>query len=240
MAERPMGGGEERPVGYGRYEKDYVARYETDYSYRDKVHWGPILAGVFVALSASAVLGLLGLAVGAAVWDPTAAQEEGFGWGATIWGTIVLILSFGAGGWIAARSSAAPGEQIGVLNGAMVWAVGVPVMFWVLTGTFGAIMGPAAMMAQGMSDAQADQIYATPRAQPEAQQQQEPAMEPEQAQEAFNIAAWGTLIALLLGLGAAAGGGYLGGAGRGREHREHEHHERGPGSPGPPPPTTEP
>lgn len=257
-----MGGGEERPAAYtGRYESERrggeggpvvdTERYGTGHVYRDRVRWGPILAGVFVALSVSALLGLLGLAIGATAWDPQAQQGEAFGWGFAIWGVIVLILAFGAGGWIAARSASVPGEPTaGLLNGAMVWAVGVPVMFWVLTGTFGTIMGPAAMMAQSMPE-QGQQTYATPREDPQAQQPADQ-VEPEEAQTAVNTGAWGTLIALLLGLCAAAGGGYLGGASGDDRHkhrqdrdrdrdrdREREHASRRQ-SGSPPPPTTEP
>lgn len=208
MAERPLGGGEGyRTTGpFGGEER--IDRYEN----KDRVRWGPILAGVFVALSVSALLGLIGLAVHAAVWDPTQPAGEAAGWGWTIWGIVVLLVSFGAGGWIAARSSAIGSQQNGLLNGAMVWAVAVPVMFWVLTGTFGAIMGPAAMMAQAMPDQEVQQIFAMP-AEGQEQQQQAQQQQPDaqQAQEAMNLAAWGTVIALLLGLGAAAAGGYLGG-----------------------------
>ncbi|MEX2670620.1 MAG: hypothetical protein WD294_00780 [Phycisphaeraceae bacterium] len=210
MAERPLGGGEGyRTTGpFGGEER--INRYES----ADRVRWGPILAGVFVALSVSALLGLIGLAVHAAIWDPAQPAGEAAGWGWTIWGIVVLLLSFGAGGWIAARSSAIGSQQNGLLNGAMVWAVAVPVMFWVLTGTFGAIMGPAAMMAQAMPDQEVEQIFAMPaegqEQQPQQQQQQQP-VDPQQAQEAMNLAAWGTVIALLLGLGAAAAGGFLGG-----------------------------
>lgn len=225
MAERPLGGGE----GYRPAEQEQV-------TYWDRVRWGPILAGVFVMLSVMTVLGLLGLAVQAAVADPMAPGEAA-GWGWTIWSIIVLIVSFGAGGWIAANSAAVRSQQSGLLNGAMVWAVGVPVMFWVLTTVFGAVMGPAAMMAQG-ADIQMEQIYATP-AEPEQQQQQQPEAEAD-AQEAINIATWGTLIALLLGLGAAAGGGYLGGRPHTGEHRKRGRAPEERGGPGTTPPSSNP
>lgn len=231
MAERPLGG-----AIRGRTTGEFGGDQATYYERMDRVRWGPILAGVFVTLSMTVLLGLLGLAVQAALGAMTD-PGEATGWGWLIWGVIVLLVSFGAGGWIAARSAALKSEQSGLLNGGMVWAVAIPVMFYLLPTLFGTLMGPAAMMAQGamgqqqqQQPGQPGQIFGIEQQQPG----QQPMVEESEVDTAANVATWGTLIGLLLGLGAAAGGGYFAGKSAEKSYAEHRGHDYR--EPGPPPP----
>ncbi|MEZ0266637.1 MAG: hypothetical protein ACAI43_18055, partial [Phycisphaerae bacterium] len=82
----------------------------------DRVRWGPIIAGLFAALSTLAVLGVLGIAVGASAYDPGDSARN-FGIGAGIWGAVSALLAFFIGGWLAARAAAVKGTSNGVLNG---------------------------------------------------------------------------------------------------------------------------
>ena len=104
----------------------------------DRVRWGPILAGTFAALTAFAVLNVLGAAIGLSAADHVDDPRK-YAVGAGIWGIITLLLSFGFGGWVAGRSSAVRGGDNGLLNGFMVAAVGIPVLLFV--------MGSASAMA---------------------------------------------------------------------------------------------
>lgn len=169
----------------------------------DRVRWGPILAGLFAALSTLALLSVLGVAIGLTAWD---AGDPGtaFGIGAGIWGIISTLIAFGVGGWVAAATAAVRGETNGSINGAMVWAVAIPVMLFLAAGGLTSLAGTAA----GAAD-QNPQIMAYPQSPADTGA----AMEGQAADEMADNAAWsawGTLIALLLGLAAAAGGGYLG------------------------------
>ena len=104
----------------------------------DRVRWGPILAGLFAALSTLAVLAILGLAIGASAFNP-GDQGSTFGLGAGIWGALSTLLAFLVGGFIAARTAAVRGRSSGILNGAMVWFVAIPLLIYALGAGIGAI-----------------------------------------------------------------------------------------------------
>src|SRR5205085_11529330 len=98
----------------------------------DRVRCGPICAGLFAAPSLLALLSVLGMAVGLSAYDP-GDNARRFGVGAGIWGAISMLLAFFFGGWLTARTAALRGTNNGLLNGALVWAVAIPLMAYVLT-----------------------------------------------------------------------------------------------------------
>ena len=205
----------------------------------DRIRWGPILAGVFAAMTAAAVLSTLGAAIGMTAYDRTD-DSRTFAIGAGVWGGITMLIAFALGGWLTARSAAVRGRNNGLLNGVMVAGVGIPLLMF-LVGSASTLMthaelsngrdtqaeqrmtnsGPAAgfdsavqagaQMGSG-GDAQAAQ---QPSQQPG---QQDRAAQTEQAADNGSRAAWGTLIALLLAIGASAVGGYLGARDTDRDH----------------------
>ena len=168
----------------------------------DRVRWGSILAGLFAALSTLALLSLLGLAIGASTVDG-ADQARDYGIGAGIWGGLSALLAFLVGGWVAARTAAVRGEGNGMLNGAMVWAVAIPLLLYLLGSGLSALVGAGAEAA-GANNAGL-QGNAQGGGQGQISQQ-----EIANAAERTARAAWGTLGSLLLALGAASLGGYLG------------------------------
>jgi hypothetical protein len=181
---------------------------------RDRIRWGPILAGLVTALSTLVVLSVLGLAVGLTAYEPGDRLQD-FGIGAGIWGAVSTILAFLLGGWLAAYTSVVRGRGNGLLNGAMVWAVSIPLILYLLGAGVGTMLNvgtgvataAAPVIAEQATPAGADATAAT--AQAEAQQQVTPQTVAAATDDASQ-AAWGTLIALLLGLIAAAAGGLLG------------------------------
>ena len=196
----------------------------------DRVRWGSILAGLFAALSTLAVLGILGLALGATAFDPGDPART-VGIGAGIWGALSALLAFLVGGWTAARTAAVRGRRNGLLNGSMVWVVAIPLLLYLLTSGIGSVLGAAGRTASTAAQAVAPvagQAADTPGAQATAaaaanaassaiqataQAVQQAAQDPANqaaAARAVRNGAWGTLGSLLLGLGAAALGGALG------------------------------
>jgi hypothetical protein len=202
----------------------------------DRVRWGSILAGIFSALSTLLVLTLVGLAIGAASFDP-GDRASGFGIGAGIWSAISLLLAFAVGGFVAARTAAVAGGRNGLLNGALMWAVAIPLLLYALgsgvgalLGTAGRVAGTAATVAGDAAGAAATNpnVQATAAAgaaaAPDAAataaagidnlQATAQALNTPQNQEAVadgvRNAALGALLPLLLSLGAAALGGYAG------------------------------
>ncbi|HEX6383791.1 MAG TPA: hypothetical protein VF177_03895 [Anaerolineae bacterium] len=208
----------------------------------DRIRWGPILAGVVTALSTLVILSLLGLAIGLTVYDASDPASN-FGLGAGLWGIISAVLAFIIGGAIAGYTAAVPTQGDGMLNGAMVWLVTIPLMVYLLGAGIGSLLSAAGNLVEtGVSataplvteagveetlglDAAAVQATAeaagTELTVPEAQATadafvDEVAPEPQQIEEAAETAApsvWGTLLALLLGLAAAALGGLFGARG---------------------------
>jgi hypothetical protein len=163
-----------------------------------------------------------------------------FGSGAGILSAATALIAFFIGGWIAARTAAVQVESNGLLQGSMVWMVTVSLLLYFVAGGVGSLFRAAGSAVstgvQAVAPEAVDQ--AAQRAQqppapgaPGTREQLERAGEeasravqgaidsvrrqvtPGRVQdvaETGSRAAWGTLLSLLLGLGAAALGGYLG------------------------------
>jgi hypothetical protein len=190
----------------------------------ERIRWGAIVAGLFASLSTLVLLSVLGVAIGLTAMDTTD-PAGGWGIGASIWGAISMIVAFIVGGWIAGRWGPPFGRtNLAVLHGAMVWAVAIPLSLFIM-GNVGGMFAQAAMA--GGQHARIDPLTDAARqagARIGAEADGTTTMQRTQATGAG--AAWGTLIALLLGLGAAALGGYLGAANTG----DRSYYGRGPGS----------
>ncbi len=196
----------------------------------DRVRWGPIIAGLFAALSTLAVMSVLGLALGASAFDP-GDRAINFGIGAGIWGAVSALLAFLVGGFTAARTAAVGGRNNGLLNGTMVWVVAIPLLLYALTSGIGLLVGTAgraaataaqvaAPAAGQLADNAGAQASAAAAAGGAAQAAEgvasaaavaatDPANQAAAA-DAVRNGAWGALGTLLLSLGAAAGGGAVG------------------------------
>ena len=98
---------------------------------RDAVRWGPIWAGLVVALSSFLLLSLVAIVIGFQVVDTGDVTAQAAQTGAIITGVLVLF-AFLIGGFVAGRTSAVPGRGAGLLNGFLVWALGL-VLIVVLT-----------------------------------------------------------------------------------------------------------
>jgi hypothetical protein len=202
----------------------------------DRVRWGPIIAGLFTALSTLALLSVLGVAVAGSAYDPGDSARN-FGIGAGIWGAISTLVAFLIGGWLAARAAAVRGTHNGLLNGAMVWAVAIPVMLYMVAGagmkaaSTAAQTGAQVAMQRASNNSDDQAITASSRQDAQAGQQDQDiatqarstasdvanrasaAATPENQERVADRTArtaWATLVSLLLALGAASLGGYLG------------------------------
>ncbi len=184
---------------------------------RDRVRWGPIIAGLFTALTSLLILSLLGLAFGLTVVDAgTAAAQggapEGLGRSSAIWGALAGLVAFFLGGWVAGRSAAVFDRGWGALNGALVFLVAVPVILWLASMGLGTVLGTLGTFAGSLN---ADPGTAQQAAQGAADQARQAAQNVQpidvaRAAETTRNTAWGTLLGMVLGLGASALGGMLG------------------------------
>jgi hypothetical protein len=129
---------------------------------RNRVQWGPIIAGVLAAIVAFLLLTILGFALGASVLDPANTAGEIGTW-AAIWGAISAVAAFFIGGWIAARTAAVDGTFAALINGLMVGAAGLLFIIWLtasglgnLFGTIGATVGSVLNVAATAAPAAQD------------------------------------------------------------------------------------
>ena len=195
----------------------------------DLVRWGSVIAGLFAALSTLATLTVLGIAIGAGSFTP--GQSLGnLGIGAGIWGAISALIAFAVGGWIASRTAAVTGHSNGILNGAAVWFVAIPLLLYVLGGGIGSLLGvagsaattavqaaaPAAAQvatdpgAQATAQAGGQQVVAGAQATAQALAASISPADQKNAADTTSKTAWGILLALGLAAAAAIAGGFLG------------------------------
>ncbi|MFL5805379.1 MAG: hypothetical protein ACJ8CR_27025 [Roseiflexaceae bacterium] len=162
----------------------------------DRVRWAAVLTGLVVALITVALLSLLGLAIGFTTITPgniAGALEPGTG----VWSALSILIALVIGGWAAARTAAVPGRANGALNGALVW-VATTLLVFALLGS-----GVATLAAVASSIVTTGARLAAPLT------GQAAANMPDLLSTG-SIAAWGMLLALLVGLVAATLGGLLG------------------------------
>ena len=181
---------------------------------RNRVQWGPIMAGLLTTIATMIVLTILGLAIGASAFDP-ADDGSTIGTAAGIWGAISAIIAFFLGGVVAAKTAAVGGPGSGMINGFMVGATALAFILYLtstglgnLLGTVGTNIGEIANLAQDFN-----QSGVVEPAQAQDAAQDAVAAVDISAEDAFDTAkdsAWGTLIGILLALGAATVGGLAG------------------------------
>jgi hypothetical protein len=171
--------------------------------FRDRLRWGPIIGGLATAMTSMLILSLLGLAIGLTTVNAgdaaaTGSAPDNTGTMAAIWGAISAIISFFLGGFVAGRTASVFSRGWGSMNGAMVFLIGVPIMLWLASQGMGALMGAFSGYAGDIAN----------NAQGAAQNTSP--IEVARAAEQARNGAWGSLLAALLGLGAAAFGGSAG------------------------------
>ena len=161
---------------------------------RDLVRWGPVLAGLVVAFTLFLLLTILLVAVGAQairVGDPNVDQTAGLG---AIGTAIIALISFFVGGFVAARTSAVGGRLAGLLNGFLVWGLGLLLVLLLAGLGMGGLLGSAGELFQQYRAAGSPQ----------------PNVDPADVLQGIRDAAFPALLSLGLPALAAALGGWLG------------------------------
>jgi hypothetical protein len=191
---------------------------------KDRVRWGPIVAGIFSAIATLLILSLLGVAVGltAAAGDPRsaagAANEAGnYGLGAAIWAGLSTLIAFFVGGFVAGRNQGVLGKASGWINGALVWAVAIPLLLWLASSGASGFLNAIGFDLSGFFNTvnpSNPESPLNPSNPANPTSPTNPANNPgavQNATEAARNGAWGTLAALVVGLIAAGLGGLVGG-----------------------------
>ncbi len=189
--------------------------------------WGSTLLGGVVALITSVMLNLLGAALGiaAAAIGQSSGMSASAGIIGMIWVALANLVALGFGAWVAARSTANPDHHGGALQGIAVWAVTSFAVLFIagsaLSGLGGAMMQTAGMAANASSatlaqqSGRADAGARTQNMMQDAQssmQQNAAAIQQDatKAAGATAAAAFGTFLAMALGLVAAIVGAQAG------------------------------
>lgn len=174
----------------------------------DDVRWGPILAGLISTLATLLLLSILGVAVGltAATADPNgganaaAGRAGSYGTGAAIWAAVSALLAFLIGGYVAGRTAGVRRRGYGWVNGALVWAITLPLLLWLAGSGASGFLNAIGFNLAGFTGSVGAAVNNAAN---------DPAAVQNTTEGARN-GAWGALAALLLGLLAAGLGGLLG------------------------------
>lgn len=133
-------------------------QFDPDYTIEGRhyahplISWPTVIAGAIAAIAIGFLLDVLGLAIGASVFNPyqTAAHTETI----TVMGGLYMMFSqfvaLEAGGFIASRSARYPDHFGGALNGFLVWALALVAA--ILIASFaGAVLASGAESASNLA-----------------------------------------------------------------------------------------
>ncbi|MEN9521012.1 MAG: hypothetical protein RLZZ381_3600 [Cyanobacteriota bacterium] len=167
---------------------------------RDRIRWGPIIAGIFVAIATQLILSALGAAIGLSVG--TTGGAVGIG----IWSIISLLLALFIGSWVAASGSAPMNRKSALLQGLILWATTLALSAWLLaSGVTGAFGVAASNAGEVLNQVQQPGGAAIPN--------QVPNVSNNQLKEVADVstkAAWSFIVGSLLGLVASLIGATVG------------------------------
>ncbi|MEG3975298.1 hypothetical protein QT970_11825 [Microcoleus sp. herbarium8] len=116
----------------------------TAVNYHDRVRWGPVLAGIAIALTGQLLLSALGVAIGLSA-GATGANAGSVSLAVGIWSIVSLLISLFLGGWVMAQSCGPMTKKTAILNAAILWGTTLALSSWLLaSGISGAAEAVAA------------------------------------------------------------------------------------------------
>ena len=195
ISDTPTYGTTTRTRTWGPAAGDYVDANVVPV--RNRVQWGPIIAGSLISLGILVVMAVLGIAIGASAFEPGTDLTD-WGTGAGIYGGISALVAMFVGGWVAAKSAAVGGQYAGLMNGLLAGMTTIVTLIVLaalgVDNVLGFLGGNLSNITNYAGEVTGDAGATTQAG----------------AFDQIEDGAWGTLLALLLGLGAAAVGGMLG------------------------------
>jgi hypothetical protein len=173
--------------------------------YHDQVRWGPILAGMAIALGTQLGLSALAMAIGLSA-GATGADAGSVGFGVVIWSIISLLISLFLGGWVMAQSCGPMTKKTAILNAAILWGTTLALSAWLLaSGISGAVGAAAANAGEIANQVQQQGGVNIPNQAPNVDQNQVRDLAGNTAK-----ATWSFLLGSLLSLAGAMIGAALG------------------------------
>ena len=179
--------------------------------YHDTVRWGPIFAGIVVAIISQLLLSALIASIGALGAGDVAARPLATGLG--IGAVISVLISLFLGGWTMASSCGPMNSKTSMLNGIVMWATTLVLSGFLLSS---GVSGAFGVIAANAGDTITQVEQATDVSVPDSQAEVNEAVPNISAQQAENAAAvagksgLAFLIGSLLGLVAALVGATVG------------------------------
>ncbi len=168
---------------------------------RDRIRWQSIAGGIITALTAMAVLSMLGAAIGFTVFG-SGSDPRTIGMAVGIWAAVSAFLSFLIGGWVAGKTAGVATLGNALLNGFLVGGTVLVIILWAAAAGVGNIFGLIGGSAGGIVHAgisNPDALRSALNGAPGGQIQSDAGM-----------AAWWVLGATIVGLMAATIGGWFG------------------------------
>lgn len=165
---------------------------------RDRIRWGPIIGGIFVAIATQLILSALGAAIGlTAGASGRAAGSVGIGVG--IWSIISLLIALFIGSWVTAAGCSPMNKKTAMLHGLILWATTLALSAWLLaSGVSGAFGVAASNAGEVFNQVQQPGGVNVPNQAPNV-----PAERLQQIAGDSAKAAWSFVIGSLLGLAAS-------------------------------------
>lgn len=180
--------------------------------YLTRLSWGGIIAGAAVACTLQVWFNLLGLGIGLAAFEPGRRDGWAYAIGSAVWLLAGTTLSLFSGGWLAGRFSRGVRRSDGAIHGAVAWSIATIFGLFVLSAGVGRALGGAgAIASHARAGAPLEDRYQggtlgqeDPLARPESDAI---TMGSEDAAHAMSAVALLGVLAMSVGLGAAALGG---------------------------------
>lgn len=211
--------GTTEPSRFRHESADEVAAEVERSLWMRRTSWGAILAGAVSAIGLQALLTVLGAAIGVTAYGGAGDSAEGVSMFAGIWWLITGTVSLLIGGVVVGRMITIPRNPELVVHGFTMWGLTAIFGFmflWSSAGMVGSVgaqsidrNAPMESVNEALGTDVVVQSGGDGQGDVEAGGETVTAAE---AQDAATAAAWWTLVALLLGVGAAIGGTYVGAA----------------------------
>lgn len=122
--------------------------------YHDRVRWGPVFGGFFIAVGLELVLAALGLALGVFTFANLATplnQANAVSIAVGIWTIVTVFIALFLGGFVTARASGPISRKSAILNGAVLWGLTIVIGSYLVssgvTGAFGTVVSSLGNLA---------------------------------------------------------------------------------------------
>ncbi len=180
------------------FDRNRIVKTVTVPDDRDRIRWGPIIAGIFVAIATQLILSALGAAIGLTV-GASGSDAGAVSIGVSIWAVVSLLVALFLGSWVAAAGCSPMNGKTAMLHGLILWATTLAISAWLLaSGVSGAFGLAASNAGEVLNQVQQPGGASIPDGVPNIQTDKLQQVAGNSAK-----AAWSFLIGSLLGLAAS-------------------------------------